>query len=179
MRRRGFTLIELLVVIAIIAIVAAILFPVFAQAREKARQAACASNLRQLGMAMTQYLQDNDEHYPPPPYSAEISGQVRFVWWMDMIFPYVKSGGVYTCPSDPEATDMIRWTEEPPERGGCLAGRRGLSLGNFRYFGYPLNRSLTRASSLAEIPRTSETSVSFEGYSSCIGSPPATGPSWI
>ncbi|MCW3060774.1 MAG: prepilin-type N-terminal cleavage/methylation domain, partial [Capsulimonas sp.] len=63
-RNDGFTLIELLVVIAIIAILAAILFPVFAKAREKARQTTCASNLRQLGLAMLQYVQDNDETFP-------------------------------------------------------------------------------------------------------------------
>src|SRR5256885_15549422 len=64
MKKRGFTLIELLVVIAIIAILAAILFPVFAQAREKARQAACMSNLRQIGLAFAQYVQDYDERMP-------------------------------------------------------------------------------------------------------------------
>jgi len=63
-RRAAFTLIELLVVIAVIAILAAILFPVFAQARDKARQAACFSNLRQIGLAMQMYLQDHDEHVP-------------------------------------------------------------------------------------------------------------------
>ena len=63
-RRRGFTLIELLVVIAIIAILAAILFPVFAKAREKARQASCQSNEKQLGLAFLQYVQDNDEKFP-------------------------------------------------------------------------------------------------------------------
>ena len=63
-RAGGFTLIELLIVIAIIAILAAILFPVFAQAREKARQTSCVSNLRQLGMAMMMYVQDNDDTYP-------------------------------------------------------------------------------------------------------------------
>ena len=63
-RKRGFTLIELLVVIAIIAILAAILFPVFAKAREKARQTSCLSNLRQIGTAILSYAQDNDEQYP-------------------------------------------------------------------------------------------------------------------
>src|SRR6266511_5057775 len=63
-RQKGFTLIELLVVIAVIAILAALLFPVFAQAREKARQAACFSNLKQIGLALNLYLQDYDEHLP-------------------------------------------------------------------------------------------------------------------
>ena len=71
--RRGFTLIELLVVIAIIAILAAILFPVFARAREKARQASCASNVRQLGMAYLMYLSDNDGLYPAPCHRADRS----------------------------------------------------------------------------------------------------------
>src|SRR5262245_34957953 len=100
MRRRAFTLIELLVVIAILAILAGLLFPVFAQSREKARQAACASNVRQLGMAVMQYAQDNDEHYPTPPYSMSIGGEVRFVWWTDMVFPYIRNGATYACPGD-------------------------------------------------------------------------------
>jgi prepilin-type N-terminal cleavage/methylation domain-containing protein/prepilin-type processing-associated H-X9-DG protein len=94
---RGFTLIELLVVIAIIAILAAILFPVFAQAREKARQASCISNLNQLDLAMQQYVQDNDQTYPPldnwmisPP-----------TIWASVMYPYVKSKEVYRCPDDP------------------------------------------------------------------------------
>ena len=72
--RRGFTLIELLVVIAIIAILAAILFPVFAQARAKARQIACVSNVRQIGMAWMQYIQDNDEAFPPRNATTLVDG---------------------------------------------------------------------------------------------------------
>ena len=75
MRRRAFTLIELLVVIAIIAVLAAVLFPVFSQAREKARQSACLSNLRQIGMAAMQYVQDYDERYWTGPYTAVIAGR--------------------------------------------------------------------------------------------------------
>jgi prepilin-type N-terminal cleavage/methylation domain-containing protein/prepilin-type processing-associated H-X9-DG protein len=88
--RRGFTLIELLVVIAIIAILAAILFPVFARAREQARKTTCMSNLKQIGLALTQYLQDYDEHWPVAD------------WWSykKIIMPYVKAELVFKCPSE-------------------------------------------------------------------------------
>jgi prepilin-type N-terminal cleavage/methylation domain-containing protein/prepilin-type processing-associated H-X9-DG protein len=96
----GFTLIELLVVIAIIAILAAILFPVFAQAREKARQTACLSNLKQVGTALMMYAQDYDETLP-----AQVN-QVPKFWldtaapnWCRGVFPYVKNRQVYICPS--------------------------------------------------------------------------------
>jgi prepilin-type N-terminal cleavage/methylation domain-containing protein len=98
--RRGFTLIELLVVIAIIAILAAILFPVFAHAREKARQTSCLSNLRQLGTAMTMYAEDSDGLFAPAV--ARPSRQMKNYYemsWMALIQPYVKSKGVYVCPS--------------------------------------------------------------------------------
>lgn len=95
-RRNGFTLIELLVVIAIIAILAAILFPVFAQAREKARAISCVSNVKNLGLAVMQYEQDYDETCPNGlnPYGG---GQ----GWAGQIYVYVKSTGVYKCPDDP------------------------------------------------------------------------------
>ncbi len=86
-RRRGFTLIELLVVIAIIAILAAILFPVFAKAREKARSISCLSNLKQQGLAALQYVQDYDETFPA--YSG----------WKGKFDPYMKSQNLWICPS--------------------------------------------------------------------------------
>ena len=91
----GFTLIELLVVIAIIAILAAILFPVFASAREKARQTTCASNLKQSGIAVLQYVQDYDEM--TPFVACEPSGPYT---WYAQIYPYVKTTQVYVCPDD-------------------------------------------------------------------------------
>lgn len=93
--RRGFTLIELLVVIAIIAILAAILFPVFAKAREKARQASCLSNIKQLGLGLMQYVQDYDEMMPLP-YSDGAAGRQR---WFDVCAPYLKNSQVRFCPS--------------------------------------------------------------------------------
>ncbi|MFN3648244.1 MAG: DUF1559 domain-containing protein [Armatimonadota bacterium] len=87
--RRGFTLIELLVVIAIIAILAAILFPVFAQAREKARQASCTSNMKQIGMAVIMYAQDADEMLPLGAYNPP--GQPVQMWY-DLVEPYARAG---------------------------------------------------------------------------------------
>ncbi len=94
--RKGFTLIELLVVIAIIAILAAILFPVFAKARDKARQASCLSNQKQIGLAIMQYVQDYDETYPCTSIYA--GGYVTF-WSNYSLTPYVKSQQVFRCPS--------------------------------------------------------------------------------
>jgi len=100
MRRRGFTLIELLVVIAIIAILAAILFPVFAQAREKARSISCLSNTRQMATALHMYTQDHDELFPfandfglPLFNIAGSPIQGRYRYWADALAPYIKNGG--------------------------------------------------------------------------------------
>lgn len=117
----GFTLIELLVVIAIISILAAILFPVFARARENARRTSCLNNLRQIGLGMMQYMQDYDDYYPmhfyPVGSTANAQNQTDSsmpgayfyaaygglsgykLSWMDLIFPYVKSIKTYECPS--------------------------------------------------------------------------------
>ncbi|MDR3710638.1 MAG: DUF1559 domain-containing protein [Capsulimonadaceae bacterium] len=100
MRYSAFTLIELLVVIAIIAILAAILFPVFATAREKARTAACTSNLKQFSLAFAQYTQDYDEMFPCGMFQAGGSGGNGGGGWAGQIYPYVKSVKVFLCPDD-------------------------------------------------------------------------------
>lgn len=91
-KRKAFTLIELLVVIAIIAILAAILFPVFARARENARRASCMSNLKQIALGMMQYTQDYDEQFPR--YNSNVLG------WSSVLQPYLKSTQIFVCPSD-------------------------------------------------------------------------------
>jgi prepilin-type N-terminal cleavage/methylation domain-containing protein/prepilin-type processing-associated H-X9-DG protein len=117
----GFTLIELLVVIAIIAILAAILFPVFAQAREKARAISCVSNQKQIMLGILMYAQDYDETYPYDQYYFGDHGRVT---WADMIFPYIKNGsahldnnntliqglgGIWHCPSFPSTTQDFNY----------------------------------------------------------------------
>ena len=98
--RRGFTLIELLVVIAIIAILAAILFPVFARAREKARQTSCLSNCKQLGLGTMMYAQDYDEKYNYWTTGLGDASPSAQPWWV-VIEPYVKNGQIFVCPSKP------------------------------------------------------------------------------
>src|SRR3954467_15310843 len=98
-KAKGFTLIELLVVIAIIAILAAILFPVFAQAREKARQASCLSNLRQFGTAGQMYAQDYDGMYTPPFNYQGAASCATLDWWDDLTQPYTKNRAIAVCPS--------------------------------------------------------------------------------
>ena len=96
--RKGFTLIELLVVIAIIAILAAILFPVFAKAREKARQTSCLSNCKQLGMSFMMYVQDYDERYNYWNTDLGDASASAQPWWV-VIQPYTKNAQIYVCPS--------------------------------------------------------------------------------
>jgi len=147
----AFTLIELLVVIAIISILAAILFPVFARARENARRAGCASNLKQIGMGIMQYVQDNDEYYPPsydgtftpqvvkPQNTPGTPGRIYAtlgaagrISWMDIIFPYVKSVQIFQCPSQ----------SIPPATGGASSyGYNGAISGyDADRYGLPASR---------------------------------------
>ncbi|MBV9851770.1 MAG: type II secretion system protein [Armatimonadetes bacterium] len=134
MPRRAFTLIELLVVIAIISVLAAILFPVFASAREKARQTACASNLKQLGLAALQYVQDNDETWPVAQY-GNADGTIQY--WaclkntsgafdltQGLLQPYEKSTQVGRCPS---------WTGAPRYGDGNGYGYNWGMLGSDLY----------------------------------------------
>jgi len=148
LRTGGFTLIELLVVIAIIGILAAILFPVFETAREKARQTSCASNLKQISLGFMQYEQDNDSIYPlgyivyDPTTAYCVAqkdwwvAQVGFAYpqtnglsttWMDYIYPYTKSTGIYFCP------------DGPPGFGSQWQGASSVILAPSSTYGYACN----------------------------------------
>lgn len=106
-KRRGFTLIELLVVIAIIAILAAILFPVFAQAREKARQTSCLSNMKQVGTAVLMYSQDYDEMYPLGSFL--LTGMTAAISWQDLLEPYIKVGAAGTGVNVVQRANVTFW----------------------------------------------------------------------
>jgi prepilin-type N-terminal cleavage/methylation domain-containing protein/prepilin-type processing-associated H-X9-DG protein len=142
-RKSGFTLIELLVVIAIIAILAAILFPVFAKAREKARQSSCANNEKQISLAFIQYVQDWDETFPISYYYPVGTDPIfNCMYDNNAVMPYVKSAKVWKCPSrtdDGMPSDAIR-----PSAAGT-----GPSYG-MDYMDYGLNGQLA-SKTLAQI----------------------------
>jgi prepilin-type N-terminal cleavage/methylation domain-containing protein/prepilin-type processing-associated H-X9-DG protein len=154
-RKHGFTLIELLVVIAIIAILAAILFPVFAQAREKARTTSCLSNMKQMGLATLMYVQDYDETFAAGRITDPNTGY--HVTWRAVIQPYTKNDQILRCPSAPWARNEFDW---PDGNGaGCLQdgtmtradwqANKFHSRSNVAYNGDVFNVDQTRAPNLA------------------------------
>lgn len=133
--RYGFTLIEMLVVLAIVALLAAVLFPVFSHVREKGRQAACASNLHQLGLALSAYTIDYDEQFPTSKIAAVNTTNIA---WAGQVYPHVQNTGVFRCPTDDTAS------------------------ANLPVVSYGLNLNLAAASSLAALAAPARTVLLFE-----------------
>jgi prepilin-type N-terminal cleavage/methylation domain-containing protein len=153
--RRGFTLIELLVVIAIIAILAAILFPVFAQAREKARQTSCLSNHKQYALATLMYVQDYDETFP---YSSYLDPTYCVVTFYQVVNPYVKNQQITVCPSETQAMSLpllvgAPCANTPPYTSYAVNAR--LYVNGFVPGAAPV--------ALAAISRPSETIMNYDG----------------
>lgn len=139
MKRKAFTLIELLVVIAIISILAAILFPVFARARENARRTSCLSNLKQIGTGMMMYVQDYDETYPKTtrcstdPQDTSCSGG-SVVYWNSTLYPYIKNTQVFFCPSRGSGASST-WND--PTSSTRIRGNYGANLLMMGYVSSP------------------------------------------
>jgi prepilin-type N-terminal cleavage/methylation domain-containing protein/prepilin-type processing-associated H-X9-DG protein len=147
--RRAFTLIELLVVIAIIAILAAILFPVFAQAREAARKATCISNTRQIGTALMLYAQDYDDTVVPN--NNQVTGSDSSTWrsWPDFLQPYIKNTKVFQCPSSFRSESAPK--NQMKTYGGMLTS---YVLNNFYYSDSGLGMIFEKANSNGRMPST-------------------------
>jgi prepilin-type N-terminal cleavage/methylation domain-containing protein/prepilin-type processing-associated H-X9-DG protein len=182
-KHKAFTLIELLVVIAIIALLAAILFPVFARARESARRTSCLSNLKQIGLGLMQYTQDYDERLPQAMYDTKetYSGteikparsfytstgafaRDRYLTWMDFIYPYVKSTQIFVCPSasiDTSTTPTRKPTDTPSY------GYNNVFGGEFNYktsYGVPSYGVPSGSISLSAINRAAEVIMVLDYY---------------
>ena len=168
LRRAGFTLIELLVVIAIIAILAAILFPVFARARENARRASCQSNLKQIGIGVMQYTQDYDEklsHYDGQGTPGADSFTTDDVLWADVLQPYVKSKQIFICPS---ASHEGAPRSRTSTAAASLYYGAASTLGTNEYAFS--NHNPTPVNSLAEFTSTAETLLVTERPDTATGS---------
>jgi prepilin-type N-terminal cleavage/methylation domain-containing protein/prepilin-type processing-associated H-X9-DG protein len=168
-RRAGFTLIELLVVIAIIAILAAILFPVFARAREKARQTSCLSNTKQLGIASDMYTTDYDESFPMSIYAPVVRGGTPVppvVTFYHALMPYMKNAQILQCPSEADRIKMSELQALVP-----LAIAPGITTvsynGNYAIFEDGPNNPLTGANhpvvSQGQLPYPAETIIMSDG----------------
>ena len=153
--RRGFTLIELLVVIAIIAILAAILFPVFARAREKARQASCLSNVKQVSLGALMYVQDYDERFP-----CHASGSYTvdpWIFWPHQFQPYTKNWQVYGCPSSQYVGQTMTYHGVTYPQRPCYG------------FATPFWSTLSAGLSLGAVQRPAEKFMMFDSNHPALG----------
>ena len=196
-RRKGFTLIELLVVIAIIAILAAILFPVFAKARESARRTSCLSNVKQLALGYLMYTQDYDEHVvwnnPDAMWDPTPTKDASYFWY-GRIYPYIKNYGIFECPNDTRPFDEVtggdgtQWGTSIQLGTGLKPRYFRCSYGANEYIGSPNGSGTGNACpnvlKLAAAPEPASTMI----FAECAGlmgndwdaqgTPPLGGPGW-
>ena len=171
-RAKAFTLVELLIVIAIIAILAAILFPVFARARENARRSSCQSNLKQMGLGILQYTQDYDEKMPMGITVNFLPGQTV----NDLLQPYIKSEQIFICPGDCEPYAMD-WS--------------GLGTGYAKKASYGFNDQVIKATArnpalaanlpiaVASINQAAKTTAMYDASNIKTGNSPTTGAAYV
>ena len=186
-RCRGFTLIELLVVIAIIAILAAILFPVFARAREKARQTSCLANSKQLNLGVIMYMQDYDETFPPLMFGTALGVVSMF----DVVMPYVKNNQIGDCPSRNAAILVYSGGAWVSPSGGDAGMDLSLlqpghvdpkhSYGPNERLVHEINPASSASyqrtpTALAEVSSVAEVPLAFEAVGHNHGNPATTGP---
>jgi prepilin-type N-terminal cleavage/methylation domain-containing protein/prepilin-type processing-associated H-X9-DG protein len=158
-KNEGFTLIEVLIVIAIISILAAILFPVFARARENARRASCQSNLKQIALGVIQYTQDYDERLPSIEMGAGTNGGTTSDWilWSDAISPYLKSAQIFHCPSATNANTPGGTLPSVVQGRLAYGAASGLSLDSNVGCLCAFTQYVSCASTLASFTNSSET----------------------
>jgi prepilin-type N-terminal cleavage/methylation domain-containing protein/prepilin-type processing-associated H-X9-DG protein len=176
-RRDGFTLIELLVVIAIIAILAAILFPVFATARARARQIACLSNIKQLSLALSMYSEDWDAfpmHDDPIP-GLQVNNQPVNIHWMQVLLPYVRNEALFACPAAGYQNPVTSTTQSIGYNWQYL-GNGALS----RYGGGAVSESsiLAPSETLAFVDSAGLTGATTPGEDGFVVDPPQPNPAW-
>jgi len=181
--QKGFTLIELLVVIAIISILAAILFPVFARARENGRRASCQSNLKQITLGMFQYTQDYDEKFPlmyasgsavTVPTTSTVSSSMPF-GWADTIQPYLKSTQIFQCPSERygrAGASASGMTPDPTLSPSSTTGGPG-------YTDYGYNRLFANGAALAVLSEPTKTVLLYDSVSWTARSVTTGGPNYV
>jgi prepilin-type N-terminal cleavage/methylation domain-containing protein/prepilin-type processing-associated H-X9-DG protein len=183
--RSAFTLIELLVVIAIIAILAAILFPVFAQAREKARQTSCLSNAKQIATGILMYVQDYDERFCMPWYNYAWTYSGDYTndrVWGQTVQPYIRNWGILRCPSDPNANDTTltagATVQLQRENNWALRSDQGL---NYLYLTPFLQDQSAPGVSLAAVSQPASTVMTTESVWDKVpgSSTPAGGGNWF
>ncbi len=164
-RATAFTLIELLLVIAIIALLAAILFPVFARARENARRSSCQSNLKQIGLGIIQYVQDHDERYPRAAANNILTNGTSAAAWAFMVQPYIKSTQVFKCPSH-SMDGTMQFTNGTIPRSYQVVPNSNLNSGSTRYGGRlvfaGINEPPINITHLADIDKVSQVIQVFE-----------------